>query len=116
VPCGGADRARSRLSDLARRQSGPRIQRHIGLRLERFQNARKGRILELFETFDPTWKTSLDDFIDDARASAIGTVVTQRHRIAHGEDSTISYVRISEYREKIEEVVSHIADLTDPAP
>jgi hypothetical protein len=50
----------------------------------------------------------------DEREAAIGSVVSERHRIAHGDDSSMSFVRVSDYRKPIYEVVDHLADLVDP--
>lgn len=94
-------------------QSGPRIQRYESKRLERFQPT-KGNIVALFETFDARWAEELNAFIADERAAAIGAIVRERHRIAHGGDSTISYVRVKNYRDEIETVVEHILDLVEP--
>jgi hypothetical protein len=96
------------------KQAGPRVQRFTRWHLERFQNASRQRILNLVGTFDPAWRADLEAFIVDEREAAIGSVVSERHRISHGENSSISFVRVNEYREAIYEVVDHLADLVDP--
>ena len=102
------------LYEHTRQRSSPTVSRHVGQRLDRFQNASKGRILDLAGSFDHAWRDDLEAFISDEKAAAVGSIVNERHRIAHGEDSTISYVRVKEYREHIDLVVDHIADLVDP--
>lgn len=82
--------------------------------LGRFQNPSVGRILALVEKFSEEWRDDLKAFLVDERAAAIGSVVTERNRIAHGEDSDISYIRVERYREQIDIVVDHIANLVDP--
>lgn len=100
----------------ARQQSGTAVQRYMRIALERFQNPSVGRITSLFEKFSQEWRNDLQAFLVDERAAAIGSVVKERNRIAHGENSDISYVRVERYREQIDVVVDHIADLVDPMP
>ena len=68
----------------------------------------------MIESFDAGWSAALAGFLSDQRADALGSIVRERHRIAHGENSTISFARVSEYRKAIDEIVDFIADLADP--
>jgi hypothetical protein len=104
------------LLEHARQRSSDNVQRYVGVSLQRFQNPSVGNIVSLFERFNEDWKDDLKDFLVDERAAAIGSVVKERHRIAHGESSDISYVRIDRYREQVDLVIDHIADLVDPVP
>ncbi len=99
-----------------RQRASSTVQHFARHHLDHFQNPSKGNILRLIGSFDEQWRTDLEAFIVDERAAAIGSIVGGRHRIAHGENSDLSYVRVKEYREAIETVVSHIADLVDPLP
>jgi hypothetical protein len=72
------------------------------------------RIIELAGRFDTAWAHDLETFIVDQRAAALGSIVSERHRISHGQNSSISFARVREYRGPIDEVVDHIADLADP--
>jgi RiboL-PSP-HEPN len=101
-------------SEHCRKQSGPRIQSFARWHLERFQNASRPRIIELAARFDGAWAHDLDAYIVDQRAAAIGSIVSERNRISHGQNSSISFVRVSEYRGPIDEVIDHVADLADP--
>jgi hypothetical protein len=98
----------------ARQQSSAAIQRYVRSSLERFQNPSVGKIINLFEKFSEDWRDDLKGFLVDERAAAIGSVLKERNRIAHGDDSDISYVRVTTYRAQIDIVVEHIADLVDP--
>lgn len=103
------------LLEHAGQQAGPAIQRYMRTALERFQNPSVGRIVTLFERFSEEWRDDLNDFLVDEKAAAIGSIVKERNRIAHGEDSDISYARVVGYRQQIDIVVDHIADIVDPA-
>jgi hypothetical protein len=96
-------------------QSSPAVARFIASEMARFQNAKRERILRLFGRFNEDWRRDLERYLVDERSDAIATIVANRHRIAHGEDSAITYVRVREHWKTICEVVDHIADLLDPA-
>lgn len=102
------------LADYAKRKSAPRISYYVGRQLGFFQNAKKAKILDLFGEFDPQWRIDLDAVLVDELADALGTIVTNRHKIAHGEDSTITYARVSAHWASIQEIVKRIADMVDP--
>lgn len=96
-------------------RASPEIARYIAGELEWFQNAKKGKIIELFGKFDKAWRADLESFLVDEKADAIGTIVGNRHKIAHGEDSTITYTQVRDHWDEVKLVVDHIADLLDPS-
>ncbi len=102
------------LKAYAVQQSGPKIAHFIAAELDRFQNAKKDKILMLFVQFDATWRADLETYLIDEEAAALGTIVANRHKIAHGEDSTLTYMRVKEHWQVVQRVVDHIADLVDP--
>lgn len=102
------------LKSYAAQRSGPNIARFIAVELDRFQNAKKDKILGLFGQFNEVWRDDLEGYLVDEKSDAIGTIVANRHRIAHGEDSGLTYVRVKEHWGVVQEVVDHIADLVDP--
>lgn len=102
------------LFEHCRQQASESVQRYARWHLVRFGNATKGNIVAVCGRFDESWGEDLEHFIVDERAAAVGSIVKERHRIAHGENSDISYVRVRDYREKIDEVIDRIAELADP--
>lgn len=102
------------LTSYAAQRSGPDIARYIAEDLARFQNAKKGKILDLFGQFNETWRADLETYLVDEKSDAIGTIVGNRHKIAHGEDSSLTYTRVKENWEVVQRVVNHFADLLDP--
>lgn len=104
----------SLLKAFAASQSSQRVAAYIAADLERFQNAKTSRILDLFGQFDVAWREDLETYLVDERSGAVGTIVNNRHKIAHGDDSDITYIRVREHWRQIQRVVDHIADLVDP--
>jgi RiboL-PSP-HEPN len=91
------------------------VTRYVSWRLKGFQNPSVARIKETVGAFDKTWRPDLDQFIVDERLDAIGSVLAQRHLIAHGGPSDITYARMAEYYKHIQEVVEHLTDLIVPS-
>lgn len=102
------------LSEHCRQKASPRVQAYALSHIQRLQNPSREKILDMVGRFDSTWKRSLELYIVDEKKDAIGSVLKERHKIAHGENSSISYVRISNYLAAIEDVVMQIANLVDP--
>jgi len=76
-----------------------------------FRNPSAENIKQTFGRFNPSWGNDLEDFIIDEHAAAISSMLAQRHRIAHGEWSDITYTRVREHYGYIQDVVDRLADL-----
>jgi len=77
--------------------------------LGRVQNPKAGRFIEIAESFKPSWKAGLEGFLqDDGRDEAINSIMTNRHKIAHGEDSDITMARVIQYLNKSVKVLEFI--------
>lgn len=99
----------------SRNQASPSVLRYVSGRLAGFQNPKRERVIELVRSFDPDWADLAEDFIVDARATALDAVVARRHQIAHGENAGISYAQIADYYREINDVVDFLTSLFDPA-
>jgi hypothetical protein len=96
-------------STYARSSSSPSISNYVEAALGRIQNPKASRFLETARAFNTDWEGALSDFLDkDGRREAIDSIMTNRHLIAHGKDSGISLVRVSEYLAKCVQVVEFI--------
>ena len=85
------------------------VARFAGKVLARLQNPKTAKFFEIAEAFDPQWRKQLEAFVDDnGRKDAINSIMSNRHLIAHGQDSTISLVRVSDYLRKSVEVVDFL--------
>jgi hypothetical protein len=76
-----------------------------------FQNPSKERIVRTLGDFDKDWASEMELYIVDERADAVGSIIAQRNRIAHGDWSDITYVRVRDYYEPIDEIVRKIEQL-----
>jgi len=79
---------------------------YVARQLDRLQNPNVQKILDTTYQFKKSWGDMLSDYIaQDGRKEAIEAIMTNRHKIAHGEDSNITISRVKEYLAKIVEVV-----------
>ena len=92
-----------------RSRSDPAIANYVERALNRIQNPKATRFVETASAFNKEWEESLGDFLElDGKKEAIDAIISNRHRIAHGQDSTITLAQVRDYLAKSEEVVEFI--------
>lgn len=74
----------------------------------RFQNPSTGKIVDLLSVFDPDKATAWRLSIDDEQADAIDSIVNNRHQIAHGRQSGLSFGVLLRYYNKAKSAVDLI--------
>jgi hypothetical protein len=99
------------LAGYAIERSSPAIARYVAKQLHWFQNAQVEKITSLAGSFSPEWQSSLSDFIDEERKSAINSIIGNRHAIAHGEDSSITISDLQTWYKKADDVIEHLVSL-----
>lgn len=98
----------------ARRQDAPTLLRFVESRTRRFANANSARIQDLLGSFDPTWRQRLESILVDDRKAAVDSVVSLRNAIAHGQPVGVTYFRIKEYYQRVQDVIDQVADVCVP--
>jgi len=94
--------------------ANPNVARFAGKALSRLHNPKAAAFLEVAGSFKKKWRNDLEAFIDEeGRKEAINSIMSNRHLIAHGKDTSISLVRIKEYLAKSVEVVKFIENQCD---
>lgn len=93
-------------AEYARDSANSSVAGYVARQLDRIQNPNVQTILDTTYKFKKSWGDMLSDYIvKNGRKEAIETIMTNRHKIAHGEDSNVTILRIKEYLGKIVEVV-----------
>jgi hypothetical protein len=88
---------RERLSIHCENRASPSIANFVKTRLERFQNPDPESIMQLLCSFDRAVGAKLETMWIDQIKDAIGSIVGNRHLIAHGRDTTLTINRVSEW-------------------
>jgi hypothetical protein len=117
VRCSGylEESIRALLDDYARNRSSPAVANYVSRQLKWFQNPRIGRINELLEAFNPTWREEFTEFLDDQIRASIESIISIRHQIAHGDQSQVTISRVSAYWLDAKKVVAKIDQITTNA-
>ena len=99
LTCGFLENAvRTVYRDYARRNGHPYLHSYVGKTLDRScQNLKMGRIIELTRQFSKEWADVLEQNTDGQIKAHVDSIVAHRHLIAHGRDTSISFVQLREY-------------------
>lgn len=78
--------------------------------LSKIQNPKTNKFIEVARSFKKEWGDDLEKYIteDESRKDAINSIMTNRHLVAHGKNTSISVVKTKEYLEKCVEVINFI--------
>ncbi len=91
----------------ASRNGSLTLQKYIGKRMEKFTNANPQKIIDLLGSFNDEWQMEITKYFhNDDRKTAINTIISNRHRIAHGQSSHITIHEIRSYYEEAQKVVA----------
>lgn len=82
------------LLDYTIKHSNGTVASFVERQLDKFQNAKSGKIGDLLGAFDPTWKS---EFEVRPEREHIDAVVGLRHQIAHGENTGVTLGTIKSY-------------------
>jgi hypothetical protein len=86
----------------------------VELQLDKIQNPKSSRFVEVARSFKKSWAAELSEFLnEEGRKEAIDAIMANRHQIAHGKDSGISLARVSEYVDKSIQVIEFIESQCD---
>jgi RiboL-PSP-HEPN len=90
---------RSIYSQYAKDKSAPFVANYIEKQLSNFQNPNMEKILNIVRSFNPLWAESLGRSVEGEIKDAIDSIVAVRHKVAHGDNVGITYVKIKKYYE-----------------
>lgn len=90
-------------------QASANVTRFSHGRLEKILNPKAERFVQTAHAFNKHWGATVESFIEgDGRKEAINAIMDNRHKIAHGQTSTITAVRLQGYLDKAVEVIRFI--------
>jgi hypothetical protein len=95
--------------DYCEGRASPPVKNYAISQLERVQNPKAQRFLEVARAFSPAWSAELAAFLElDGRKEAIDSIMSNRHLIAHGRMPTITVVRVDGYLDRVVAVIEFI--------
>lgn len=94
-------------------RAAPTVHTYASSMLDRLQNIKAERLLQLVASFDPAWRTALEAYIAGQRRDALDSVVDLRNKIAHGDYVGVTLHRIRDYYTSIQEILDFIEQQFD---
>jgi len=95
-------------SEYSNKRANRNVANYVSSGLERFQSPKMGNILDLTRAFSLQWAEELENVTEGELKESVDSIVANRHNIAHGRDSGISYARIREYYQNAIKVIELI--------
>ena len=99
---------RESLATYATQRSAPEVARYAQNQIESFQNPNPEKILKLLRSFDAEWAASLETYWEGEIKDSIGSIVGQRHLIAHGRATNVSLSRISDWKKSVVKFINFL--------
>ncbi|EIJ36988.1 MAE_28990/MAE_18760 family HEPN-like nuclease [Thiothrix nivea] len=95
---------------LVNSSSSPTVSNFTQKILEKIQNPKSSKFIEIAQSFKKEWGEELELFLSDEnnRKDAIDSIMRNRHLIAHGKNTSISVVQVKEFLDKSVEVIDYI--------
>jgi|GEM_PF-649188 len=90
--------------------SSPAVSNFTQQVLERIQNPKSSKFIEIARSFKKEWGEELDNFLntDSDLKDAIDSIMRTRHLIAHGKNASVSVVNVKEHLERSVQVIEFI--------
>ncbi len=85
------------LAEYCKRHGDEKINNFVSIKLRSFQNPKMGKILELFGSFNKVWEERLKIESSDRISDSVNSIVTNRHKIAHGDTSNLTMSSLKAY-------------------
>ncbi len=85
------------ISNHSERNATPRISNFVKSQLEKFRNPDPESVSKLLASFDSAMADKLEVHWTGEVKDAIGSIVGNRHLIAHGRNTTLTLVRVTEW-------------------
>lgn len=96
--------------DFVDQASGKPVANFASDHLRKIQNPKSIRFVETARAFKEEWAKELENFFEQNKdkKDAIDSIMSNRHKIAHGKNTSVSVSNVKEYLEKSVEVIEFI--------
>jgi hypothetical protein len=102
---------RLHISEYARVKSLGYVAAFVTNRVSKTTNLTAERLIGLLGEFDRGLADEMAAFIDDRRKAALNSLISLRHAVAHGKDSSSSLVTVTAYKDVVLEILDKVDDV-----
>lgn len=99
------------LVDAANRRSSPEIRNFVEAQLEWSKSPKMNNLLESLSKFSKSWSEALEEQVAGKIKDSVDSLVANRHLIAHGRDTGVSYVRVTTWFSDAKAAVEVLEDI-----
>lgn len=91
------------------KETDAKVLQFVEGRLKDINNPNGERLIQIASQFYNTWGVDLRAYLaENNRNGAIGSIIKNRHKIAHGENSDITLISVKDHWSRVIEVVKFI--------
>jgi uncharacterized protein (UPF0332 family) len=91
----------------------PIISNYIISLTSNITNLKTEKLSGFLNAFNSEWKDKFESIMTDEEKDAIDSVVANRHKIAHGQNVGVSYIRVKEWYKNVKCVVQKISGIVN---
>ena len=95
----------------AKGRTDPSILNFVKRQLASVNNPKMKKVKEVTAWFSPDWAKQLESQLSDEHVAALNSIMDNRHNIAHGRSSDISYIELKKWYSRIIQLVDEIESL-----
>ncbi|MFM2064443.1 MAG: hypothetical protein RLZZ507_4114 [Cyanobacteriota bacterium] len=105
------------LEKYCQNKASPSIQNFVTKQIENITNCKTEKIKRILGEFSPTWesefttKIQAQSNITDEIKNSIDSVITNRHKIAHGKSIGMSYNNVSNWYKNVKKAVEILEEI-----
>ena len=95
----------------ARRNGSTTLQKFVEANTNKITNLNPQKIADFLGNFSKEWGHEIKEFLSGDQRAAIGAIVSNRHQIAHGRESEITYNQVRYYYQKSQNLIDRVQKL-----
>ena len=102
---------RLHISEYARVKSLGYVAAFVTGRVSKTTNLTAGKLINLLGELDDSLADEMTAFIDDRRKAALNSLISLRHAVAHGKDSSTSLHTVTLYKDVVLEILDKVDEM-----
>lgn len=87
----------------------PTISNYVDSSISNVTNLKTEKLSKFLNSFNSEWKDKFETTLTDEEKDSINSVVANRHQIAHGQNVSVSYVRVNDWYKNVKKVVEKVS-------
>ena len=101
---------KGRISDYIDKKAPKEVKRYIATKMKDITSLNAKKIVSVLDAFSNTWSTGFQLYIDchEQEKNSLNSIVANRHNIAHGQNSRVTFANMKQYYTDIKGVIAEL--------